>query len=61
VRPGCAADLVVLDRARVRDTATFDAPARFPTGIEHVFTNGRHVLDGDRYDGEARAGRVIRQ
>ncbi len=60
VRPGCAADLVVLDTARLRDTASLDAPARFPTGIDHVFINGRHVLDGERYDASARAGRVLR-
>lgn len=61
LRRGCAADLVVFDRARLQDTATFESPARFPTGIEHVFINGRHVLNGDRYDAGAKAGRVIRQ
>jgi N-acyl-D-aspartate/D-glutamate deacylase len=60
VRPGCAADLVVLDRARLRDTATFDDPARFPIGIEHVLINGRHVMNGGRYDPDASAGRVLR-
>ena len=60
VRAGCAADLVVLDTLRLRDTATFEEPSRFPTGIEHVFINGRHVVDGDRYDSGAAAGRVIR-
>ncbi|MFQ5666306.1 MAG: amidohydrolase family protein [Candidatus Binatia bacterium] len=60
VRRGCAADLVVLDCAQLQDTATFADPARFPTGIEHVFINGRHVLNGDAYDAGARAGRVIR-
>lgn len=61
VCPGAAADLVVLDRARLRDTATFAVPARFPAGVEHVFVNGRHVLDGDRYDERALAGRVLRR
>lgn len=60
VRRGLAADLVVLDPARLRDTASFDDPAAFPAGIEHVFVNGAHVLDGDRYDASARAGRVLR-
>jgi N-acyl-D-aspartate/D-glutamate deacylase len=60
VRNGCAADLVVLDTARLHDTVTFEAPARFPTGIDHVFINGRHVLNGDRYDAAAKAGRVLR-
>jgi N-acyl-D-aspartate/D-glutamate deacylase len=60
VRPGCAADLVVLDPRRLRDTATFDQPASFPHGIEHVFVNGVHVVDGPRYDAGAAAGRVLR-
>jgi N-acyl-D-amino-acid deacylase len=60
VRKGAAADLVVLDLASLADTATFAEPARFPAGIEHVFINGRHVLDGARYDAGARAGRVLR-
>lgn len=60
VRAGCAADLVVLDRARLQDTATFAEPARFPHGVAHVFINGRHVLDGDHYDVGAQAGCVLR-
>ncbi len=60
VRPDCAADLVVLDGATLKDTATFEEPARFPTGIERVFVNGRAVLEDGRYDTAARAGRVLR-
>jgi len=60
VRVGSAADLVVFDPTRLRDTATFETPDRFPTGIDHVFINGRHVLDGGRYAADARAGRVLR-
>jgi N-acyl-D-amino-acid deacylase len=60
VRPGCAADLVVLDGATLHDTATFEEPARFPAGIERVFVNGRAVLEEGRYDAGARAGRVLR-
>ncbi len=60
VRTGCAADLVVFDPGRLRDTASFDDPARFPIGIEHVFINGAHVLEGERYDAGAMAGRVLR-
>lgn len=60
VRPGCAADLVVLDLGRLRDRATFDAPATLPEGIEHVFVNGVQVVSGERYDAGASAGRVLR-
>lgn len=60
LRLGAAADLVVLDGARLRDRATFERPADGPEGIEHVFVNGRHVLDRDRYDARAHAGEVLR-
>ncbi len=60
LRRDAAADLVVFDPARLRDRATFQEPARFPTGIEHVFVNGAHVVAGDRYAAGARAGRVLR-
>jgi N-acyl-D-amino-acid deacylase len=60
IREGNAADLVVLDPARLRDTASFEQPAQYPEGIEHVLINGRHVVDGGRYDARAAAGRVLR-
>lgn len=60
VREGCAADLVVLDAATLQDTATFEAPARFPLGIERVYINGRPVIADGRYDANAGAGRVLR-
>ncbi|HYC57001.1 MAG TPA: amidohydrolase family protein [Candidatus Binatia bacterium] len=61
VRKGCAADLVVIDPATLADTATFQKPSEFPRGIEHVFIGGRHVVEGDRYDADAKAGTVIRR
>lgn len=60
VRRGMAADLVVLDLDALQDTATFETPASFPTGIERVFINGRQVVEAGRYDAAARAGRVLR-
>jgi len=60
VREGAAADLVVLDRARLADRATFAEPDAGPLGIEHVFIGGQHVIDAERYDASARAGTVIR-
>ena len=60
VRSGCAADLVVLDPGRLSDTADFATPASYPDGIEHVLINGRHVVDGGRYDAQAAAGKVLR-
>jgi N-acyl-D-aspartate/D-glutamate deacylase len=60
LRQGCAADIVVLDPATLRDTATFAQPACFPLGIEHVFINGAHVLNSGQYDAGAGAGKVLR-
>jgi N-acyl-D-aspartate/D-glutamate deacylase len=60
VKKGCAADLVIVDANTLRDTATFEEPMLFPAGIEHVFINGTHVVDGDTYASDARAGQVLR-
>ena len=45
---GCAADLVIFDPKTVCDTATFDDPLRYPTGIPYVFVNGVAVKDADQ-------------
>lgn len=60
IRPGAFADLVVFDPARIRDTATYDDPCRFPEGIAAVYVNGTAVArDGAQTD--ARPGRVLRR
>jgi N-acyl-D-aspartate/D-glutamate deacylase len=58
VAEGGAADLVVFDPAVIADTATYERPHRFSTGIETVVVNGVVALDAD---GIRRAGRVIRR
>lgn len=59
VAPGGFADIVVFDPDRVADTATFEDPHRYPTGVVHVMVNGEFVLrDGDRT--AALPGRVLR-
>ncbi len=60
LRKGAAADLTVIDRSTLHDTATFEKPDAFPTGVEHVFINGWQVLDSGHYDPSLRAGRVLR-
>ncbi|WP_316411967.1 N-acyl-D-amino-acid deacylase family protein [Mesoterricola silvestris] len=40
VRPGCHADLVLFDPARIRDRATYEDPAQPAEGILEVFVNG---------------------
>jgi N-acyl-D-amino-acid deacylase len=60
VREGLFADLVVFDPQRVRDTATFGEPHRFPLGIRHVFVNGVAVVRDGRHTG-ARPGKALRR
>lgn len=55
---GYPADLVVFDPATLTDTATFDDPAQFATGIALVLVNGQIVLDHG-VDTGARPGMVL--
>jgi N-acyl-D-amino-acid deacylase len=60
IREGAAADLVLLDPARVGDAATYDRPHAYPTGILHVIVNGVPVVrQGEHTD--ARPGQVLRR
>ena len=60
VAEGFWADLVVLDPATVRDTATFEQPHRYPEGIPFVIVNGVVTVEEGRITA-ARAGRVLRK
>ena len=58
IRAGYAADLVVFDPAKVGDTATFESPHAYASGIPYVFVNGVAVVkDGAQTD--ARPGQVL--
>jgi N-acyl-D-amino-acid deacylase len=60
LRPGYAADLVVFDPATVCDTATFEEPLRYPTGVPHVFVNGLAVKAHNQPTG-ALPGQILRR
>jgi N-acyl-D-amino-acid deacylase len=60
IAEGWHADLVAFDPAKVLDTATYDAPQRFPVGISHVFVNGVTVVQDGLTTG-ARPGVVLRR
>jgi N-acyl-D-amino-acid deacylase len=60
VARGKKADLVAFDAVKVRDTATFDDPHRFPEGIPLVVVNGVPVVERGAHTG-ARPGRVLRR
>ncbi|HXH09343.1 MAG TPA: D-aminoacylase [Alphaproteobacteria bacterium] len=44
IRAGYKADVVLFDAQRIEDRATYDAPHRYPSGIEWVIVNGQIVL-----------------
>ncbi len=60
IEEGLRADLVLLDPDRYIDTATYDDPKRFPTGVERVFVAGRVVWTGTEHTGELPGG-VVRE
>lgn len=60
LKTGYAADLVIFDPNTVCDTATFDDPLRYPTGICDVFVNGVAAKRND-HPTEALAGKVLRR
>ncbi len=59
LRRGYFADVVVFDPARIQDHATYEAPHRYATGVEHVFVNGVQVLRNGEHTG-ALPGRFVR-
>ena len=56
---GGFADLVAFDPDTVADTATFENPHQYPTGIPHVMVNGQWVIRDGEHTG-ATPGRVLR-
>lgn len=59
IAPGFAADLVVFDPDAVADTATFQAPHSYPSGIPHVAVNGVLVVENGQFTGQT-PGKVVR-
>jgi len=60
IREGNWADLTIFDYDQIRDNTTLTRTSERPSGIRHVFANGREVVrDGLAVTG-ARAGQVLR-
>ena len=59
LRPGMMADIVVFDAAKIQDTATYEQPLQYATGISDVFVNGRPVVLNGQITQE-RPGRALR-
>src|SRR5215467_8683833 len=60
LRPGMFADITIFDPAQVQDTATYNDPLHYSTGVKYVLVNGKAVLfDGkitDKHSGRALRG-----
>lgn len=60
LKPGAFADVVVFDPKTFRDTATFDRPHQFASGVRYLYVNGQAAIeDGKRTD--RLAGRALRR
>lgn len=60
IRENNWADLVIFDRNRILDTATFEKPFSFPVGVEYVIVNGSIVLDHHQFS-KSLPGAAIRR
>lgn len=60
VRPGCVADLAVLDMAKYADQATFDDTRRCAVGVRRTYVNGQAAVVDDAYTG-VRAGQALKR
>jgi N-acyl-D-amino-acid deacylase len=60
IKKGMKADLVLFDKDRVIDRATFSAPQTLSDGIEIVFVNGVKVWENDKTTGNL-PGEILRR
>lgn len=59
IREGAWADVVVFDKDKVQDNATFTQPHQYATGFRLVLVNGQAVVVDDKHTG-ARPGKMLR-
>lgn len=60
LRPGMAADVVVLDLDELNDPATYTDPHHYSEGVVHVFVNGEPAVRDGAFTGIL-AGRALRK
>jgi N-acyl-D-amino-acid deacylase len=60
VRQGYFADLALFDPETICDTATFEAPHRYPIGIPYVIVNGSVAVDAGEFN-PCSPGRILRR
>lgn len=59
IRAGLRADVTIFNFARLEDTATYERPTSYPTGIDYVIVNGCVTAEHGHHTG-ATCGQVIR-
>jgi N-acyl-D-aspartate/D-glutamate deacylase len=59
LKVGNYADVVVFDPKTFRDTATFEKPHQYATGVRYLFVNGALTIDKGEYNGTL-AGKALR-
>jgi N-acyl-D-aspartate/D-glutamate deacylase len=58
IKEGYVADLTIIDPEIIRDTGTYDLPARKPQGIEYVLIGGKFAVNRGEFI-DIRAGRAL--
>ena len=59
LKKGYYADVVIFDKDKIQDYATFSNPHQFSKGVNHVIVNGKQVLNNGNHTG-ATPGRFIK-
>jgi N-acyl-D-aspartate/D-glutamate deacylase len=59
LKTGYYADVVVFDPETFRDTATYEKPHQYATGVRYLFVNGQLAIDGGEYK-NVLAGKALR-
>ncbi|MBS0422755.1 MAG: D-aminoacylase [Proteobacteria bacterium] len=59
LREGLKADLTLFNFDTIQDTATYENPQGYPTGVDYVIVNGQLVIDQGQHNG-AKPGTVLR-
>ena len=60
LKKGYQADIVVFDENQIADTATFENPHQYPSGISFVLVNGQVVVSNGEHTGKL-PGRFLKR
>jgi N-acyl-D-amino-acid deacylase len=61
IQDGYFADVLVFDPDTIAPNCNFLSPKGKPSGVEHVFINGRHVIEGEKLDLDILPGKLLRR